>query len=151
MIKRLFSHTAIYGLAPHIVKIASFFSLPLITSQLTELDYGVSGVLGAYTSAISVFSTLGLNVILVNSFFKSSSQYKWAWRQLYGFLNIWNLFYALILAIFIKCWATSVFWSNVCNMFFILSVKSKTISNCYSKYNFRISINWFECTIHSIL
>jgi O-antigen/teichoic acid export membrane protein len=101
MLKKLFSHTAIYGLAPQITKIASFFSLPLITAELTELDYGVAGVLGAYTAAISVLATLGLRMVLVNSFFKSPGQYKWAWRQIYGFLTLWTFLYAIILSVLI--------------------------------------------------
>lgn len=99
MLKKLFSHTAIYGLAPQITKIASFFSLPLITAELTDLDYGVAGVLTAYTASISVLAALGLRVVLVNAFFKSPGQYKWAWRQIYGFLSIWNIFYAIILSV----------------------------------------------------
>lgn len=101
MLKKLFSHTAIYGLAPQITKIASFFSLPLITSELTDLDYGVAGVLTAYTASISVLAALGLRVVLVNAFFKSPGQYKWAWRQIYGFLSVWNIFYAVILSVLI--------------------------------------------------
>lgn len=101
MLKKLFSHTAIYGLAPQVTKVASFFSLPFITQELTELDYGVAGVLTAYTSAISVLAILGLRVVFVNSFFKSPKQYKWAWRQLYGFLSIWNIFYAGLLGVLI--------------------------------------------------
>ncbi|MBE7639223.1 oligosaccharide flippase family protein [Salegentibacter sp. BLCTC] len=101
MLKKLFSHTAIYGLAPQITKIASFFALPIITQDLTEVDYGVSGVLTAYTSALAVLATLGLRVVLVNSFFKSPGQYKWAWRQIYGFLNLWNFIYAFILGLLI--------------------------------------------------
>ncbi|MCX2837911.1 oligosaccharide flippase family protein [Salinimicrobium sp. MT39] len=101
MIKKLFSHTAIYGLAPQITKIGSFLALPIITKDLTDIDYGVSGVLTAYTSAISVLATLGLKVVLVNAFFKSPGQYKWAWRQIYGFLNYWNIIYAFILGLLI--------------------------------------------------
>jgi O-antigen/teichoic acid export membrane protein len=101
MLKKLFSHTAIYGLAPQITKIASFFSLPLITAELTELDYGVAGVLAAYTAAISALATLGLRMVLVNSFFKSPGQYKWAWRQIYGFLTLWTFLYAIILSVLI--------------------------------------------------
>ena len=101
MLKKLFSHTAIYGLAPQITKIASFFSLPLITQELTDIDYGVAGVLGAYTAAISVLATLGLNMILVNTYFKNPNWYTWVWRQLYGFLALWNIFYAIILAVLI--------------------------------------------------
>ncbi|SDC84465.1 Membrane protein involved in the export of O-antigen and teichoic acid [Algoriphagus faecimaris] len=101
MIKKLFSHTAIYGLAPQVPKIAQFFVLPIITQDLTELDFGVAGLLTAYTAAISVLSFLGLRIILVNSYYKSPSQFKWAWRQIYGFLTFWNFFYAFILSLLI--------------------------------------------------
>ncbi|HYH16696.1 MAG TPA: oligosaccharide flippase family protein, partial [Flavisolibacter sp.] len=99
MLKKLFSHSVIYGLAPHVPKIASVFALPIVTKYLTELDYGVSGIIMAVAGAISVFSSLGLRMILVNSFYKSPGQYKWAWRQIYGFLTLWNIPYALILSI----------------------------------------------------
>lgn len=99
MLKKVFSHTAIYGLAPHISKIASLFVLPIITKDLTELDYGIAGTLTAYTGTIAVLSTLGLRMILVNSFYKSPSQYKWAWRQIYGFLTIWAVPYTLLLSV----------------------------------------------------
>ncbi|MBW4360338.1 lipopolysaccharide biosynthesis protein [Flavobacterium taihuense] len=101
MLKKLFSHTAIYGLAPQVSKIAGFLALPIITKELTSSDYGVYGLLTAYTTAISVLSILGLRLILVNSFYHSPGQYKWAWRQLYGFLNLWNLVYGLLLAVLV--------------------------------------------------
>lgn len=97
MIKKLFSHTAIYGLAPQIAKLAQFFVLPIITQDLTDVDFGVAGVMTAYTAAISVLAILGLRVILVNSFYKSPGHYRWAWRQIYGFLILWNFLYALLL------------------------------------------------------
>jgi O-antigen/teichoic acid export membrane protein len=101
MIKKLFSHTAIYGLAPQIPKIVSLLVLPIITKDLTNIDYGVYGVITAYTAAVSVFSVLGLRLILINGFYHYPGQYKWVWRQVYGFLNLWNLFFALVLGVFI--------------------------------------------------
>ncbi|MGO4911496.1 lipopolysaccharide biosynthesis protein [Leeuwenhoekiella sp. W20_SRS_FM14] len=101
MLKKLFSHTAIYGVAPQISKIAAFFSLPLITKYLTDIDFGVYGLLMAYTTALSVLSSLGLRIVIINGFYHYPAQYKWLWRQLYGFLNLWNIFYALILGILI--------------------------------------------------
>lgn len=98
MFKKLLSHSLIYGLSPQLTKIASFFALPLITSELTDLDFGVSGTIAAYVGAISVLSTLGLRVIFVNTFYKSPGQYKWAWRQLFGFLNLWNILYSVLVA-----------------------------------------------------
>ncbi len=101
MLKKLFSHTAIYGLAPQISKLAYFFALPFITGDLTDIDFGVAGIMTAYTTAISVFATLGLHLILVNSFYQSPYQYKWRWRQIYGFLTLWNLVYAFVLGLMI--------------------------------------------------
>lgn len=101
MLKKFFSHTAIYGLAPQMPKLAGFLALPIITKDLTALDYGVSGIITAYATAISAFSTLGLRLVLVNSYFKSPNHYKWLWRQIYGFLTVWNLFYAFILSLLI--------------------------------------------------
>jgi hypothetical protein len=98
MLKKLFSHTAIYGIAPQIPKIAGVFSLPIITKHLTDIDFGVSGIVTAVAGSIAVFSTLGLRLMLVNTFYKSSGQYRWAWRQIYGFLTIWNLPYAVLLS-----------------------------------------------------
>lgn len=89
----------IYGLAPQISKIASLFALPVITKDLTELDYGIWGTILAYTGAIQAFASLGLNVVMSNSFFKMPFQYKWMWRQLYGFLQLWSPLYSLIVCL----------------------------------------------------
>lgn len=98
MLKKLASHTAIYGLAPQVTRIASILALPVITKDLTTVDFGVYGVVTAVAGAISVLNTLGLKLVLTNSFFKSPHQYKWGWRQLYGFLMLWNLPYSVLLA-----------------------------------------------------
>jgi len=97
MLKRLFSHTAIYGLAPQVTRIASVFALPIITKDLTSVDFGVYGITTAVAGAISVLNTLGLRLVLTNSFYRSPMQYKWAWRQIYGFLMLWNLPYSVFL------------------------------------------------------
>lgn len=96
MLKKLFSHTAIYGLAPHISKFASFFILPIVTQHLTAVDYGIYGVVTAVVGLVSVLASLGLRLVLVNSFFKSPNHYKWLWRQVYGFLSLWSMPYAII-------------------------------------------------------
>jgi O-antigen/teichoic acid export membrane protein len=74
------------------------FALPFITPHLTKLDFGVYGLITAIAAGLAVLNTLGLNVVLSNSFYKSPGQYRWAWRQIYGFLILWNIPYALILA-----------------------------------------------------
>ncbi|MGH2624190.1 MAG: lipopolysaccharide biosynthesis protein, partial [Sphingobacterium sp.] len=63
----------------------------------TEVDFGVYGVITAVAGSIAVLANLGLNIILSNSFFKTPGQYKWAWRQIYGFLILWNFPFSILL------------------------------------------------------
>jgi len=80
MIKKLFSHSLIYGLAPQISKIAGIFALPIITKDLTDIDFGIWGTTMAYFGSLQALLLLGLTVVISNSFFKMPSQYKWLWR-----------------------------------------------------------------------
>jgi O-antigen/teichoic acid export membrane protein len=96
MYKKLASHTLIYGLSPYLPRILGLFILPIITKDLTQLDYGIYGIILAYVAAIEVLKDLGLNLILYNSFTKMPHQYKWMWRSIYGFLTIWNWGYAVL-------------------------------------------------------
>lgn len=96
MIKKLLINSAIYGLAPHVPKIISIFLLPVLTAHLTDVDYGIYGTITAYTMALAAFSTLGFNVVLQVSFYKSPCQYKVLWREIYGFLQFWMIAFAII-------------------------------------------------------
>jgi O-antigen/teichoic acid export membrane protein len=97
MLKKLLSHSLIYGLSPQIGTVAGVFALPLITQYLTAFDYGVWGIITAYSGGLQALATLGLSVVLHNTFFKMPKQYKWMWRQIYGFLILWSIPYALLL------------------------------------------------------
>lgn len=101
MIKKIAINTLIYSVAPYVPSFANLLVLPLITKELTEVDYGISGTIIAYTSALSALSVLGLSVILNNSFFNSQNWFKYIWRQLYGFLIFWNFIYSIGLGAFL--------------------------------------------------
>lgn len=88
----------LFTLAPFLPKIINIFLLPIMTRYLTDVDFGISGTISAYTGAIGAFATLGLQVVLQNSFFKTPLEYKDTWRQVYGFLKLWMIVYALIQA-----------------------------------------------------
>jgi O-antigen/teichoic acid export membrane protein len=96
MIKEIIKSSAIYGLAPYVPRIISFLLLPLLTEHLTDVDYGISGTIAAYTGALQALTTLGLSAYLQVNFFKAPCQYKILWRQLYGFLLLWMLVFAVI-------------------------------------------------------
>lgn len=101
MLKKLFSHTFIYGFANQIPKIAGVVSLPFITKYLTEQDYGIFGLIISYIGAIEVVGTLGLRVILVNTFYKHPNWYLKIWREIYGFLIVWNLAFLAFKVVFL--------------------------------------------------
>jgi len=98
VIKRLFAHTAIYGLAPQLTRVVAFFTLPIITRDLTPLDYGVMGVITSYTGAIAILATLNLRMILINSYYKHPTRFFVVWKTIYGFLTWWNFLYAFVMA-----------------------------------------------------
>lgn len=99
MLRKLLTNSLIYGLAPNIPKVAALFILPILTAHLTEEDYGIAGTIVAYTMALSAFSTLGFSVVLQNAFFKQHTNYKSLWRDIYGFLQIWMIFFSIIQSI----------------------------------------------------
>jgi len=99
MFKKLLAHTAIYGMAPQVIRLAQIFVLPIITPFLTATDYGVFGLISAVIGAVAVFNSIGLSVVLANSFFKSPNQYKILWRQILGFLTCWSVVYSIIVAV----------------------------------------------------
>ncbi len=85
-------------------RLAGVLALPVITRYLTTTDYGVAGVITAYVSALGILQSLGLSVVMVNSFAKYPTRYKWIWRQLHGFILLWSLLYGLLLGL-VLYWA----------------------------------------------
>lgn len=96
MLRKLIVNSAVFGIAPHLPRILSVVLLPILTTYLTEVDYGIIGTVTAYTTALSAFTTLGLTQIFFNSYYHHKCQYKWLWRQLYGFLQLWVVVFAII-------------------------------------------------------
>jgi len=102
MLRKLLSHAVIYGLAAQVPRLAGVAALPIITRYLTPSDYGVAGIVTAYISVFSMLQSLGLSVVLVNSFARQPLRYGWVWRQLNGFVTLWSLVYGalVILALY---------------------------------------------------
>ena len=99
MLKEFFKSSALYGMAPFVPKILTVLLLPILTKYLTSVDFGIIGTITAIVSAIQVFQSLGIRSILANYFYKCRCQYKIVWREIYGFLSLWMIFYAIIQAV----------------------------------------------------
>lgn len=98
MLKDLFKGSAIYGITPFIPRILSVILLPILTKYLTSTDYGIIGSITSITFAVQALHDLGLRALLPNYFYKSRGHYKVMWREIYGFLSLWMILYALIQA-----------------------------------------------------
>jgi O-antigen/teichoic acid export membrane protein len=99
MLRKLLSHAAIYGLAAQVPRLAGVLAMPIITRYLTTTDFGVAGVVTAYASALAIVQSLGLGVVMVNSFARYPTRYKWIWRQLHGFTLLWSVGYGVVLGV----------------------------------------------------
>lgn len=96
--KLIIKNGVLFSIAPYLPQALNIFLLPIMTKYLTSVDFGISGTISAYTAATSAFLLLGLNVVITNAFFQYPTRYKWIWRQLYGFLKLWMIVYAIIQA-----------------------------------------------------
>lgn len=98
---KLLTNTLFYTLSSQISRISSLVALPLITPFLTDVDYGIWGVIMAYVGLTQAFSFLGLYVALTNSYYRNPNSYVRVWRHLYGFLSLWMPIFGVLNALLI--------------------------------------------------
>ncbi|MBL7835053.1 MAG: oligosaccharide flippase family protein [Cyclobacteriaceae bacterium] len=98
MIKKLVSHSFIYGIGPQIPKFAGLLIYPIISQDLTPRDFGLYGIVIAYAQAFLYLKTLGTEVVLSNSFFKHPNTYRLYWRHINGMLHVWAFLLSIFLA-----------------------------------------------------
>jgi O-antigen/teichoic acid export membrane protein len=96
MVKKFFTNTLIFALGPQLPRVASFFVLPIITKDLTTTDYGVYGVVLAYTGLMDGIKDLGTSVNLSNLFYRHTHRWQMGWRQLHAYVSMWSFPFALI-------------------------------------------------------
>ena len=96
MLKELFKGSAIYGIAPFVPKLITVLLMPIMTKYLTSTDYGIIGTITSIIFVVQALQDLGLKVLLPNYFYKCPGHYKVIWREVYGFLSLWMIVFALI-------------------------------------------------------
>ncbi len=122
MLKKIFSHTLIYGLAPHVSKIATIFIFPVLTANLTETDYGISGVILSYMGLLILFETLGLRLVLVNTFYHHTNHFLKRWQFIYGILKYWMVFFIIINGLLLYFIIPDEASSNFTIILFLISI-----------------------------
>tara|TARA_Y100000385_G_scaffold287999_1_gene353573 strand:- start:547 stop:1974 length:1428 start_codon:yes stop_codon:yes gene_type:complete len=99
MFKKILFDSFIYAILPRITMVFSLFLMPITTKYLTDFDYGVWGIIAAYSGLLAGFSELGMGVNLSNVYFKHPKFYKLVWRNIMGFLFCWGLIFSLVFSI----------------------------------------------------
>lgn len=80
--KKIISNTLYFGIVPKLPMLINVFLLPIITPFLTPYDYGVQGVIVAYSGIMAVIAPLGLNVHLTNSYYEYGKNFNLVWGRI---------------------------------------------------------------------
>ena len=101
MIKKIINHSLIYAILPKLPILLGFLMLPFLTPFLTNMDYGVFGIIMSITTGATVIKGLGLDMILMNSFIHhyKSSRYKFVWNEIQGFIFLWSIVLGLLIGL----------------------------------------------------
>jgi len=73
-IKRLTSHSAVYGISTILGRAISFLLLPLYTHFLSEADYGVVTLVLAWLGIMTIISTYGVDAAFLRYYILTDSQ-----------------------------------------------------------------------------
>jgi O-antigen/teichoic acid export membrane protein len=101
LLKKITTDAFLYSVLPQLPKVVNILLLPFITPFLSPVDYAVYGTVIAFVSGFEILKSLGLDVVLLNSFFKTPKRYKFIWRKVEAIISIWSLILSLIIAIVI--------------------------------------------------
>lgn len=103
LISKIINHSFIYAVLPKLPILIGFAILPFITPYLSDIDYGIYGIVLSIITGATVIKTLGLDVILMNSYIHHhrSGRYKLVWNEIQGFIFIWSFVLGLLVAVLI--------------------------------------------------
>lgn len=99
LLKKITSDTLIYSVLPQLPKIVNILILPLTTPFLTVLDFAVYGTVLAFIGAFEILKSLGLDIVLLNSFYKTPSRYKIIWGKVEAIISIWSIVLTLLVGV----------------------------------------------------
>lgn len=88
-IKEIAKNSIWFGVIPYLSEFVGLLMLPLITPYLSQQDYGLWGIISAYTGLITGFVTLGLHIHLTNSYYEYRSRFHVIWSRIFYWI-LWG-------------------------------------------------------------
>lgn len=101
MLKKISSDTLWYSILPQLPRLANFLLLPVTTPHLSPLDFAIFGTVMAYAIAFDTLKSLGLDMILLNSFFKKPNEYKVIWGKVEAIISVWSLVLSVLIGLIV--------------------------------------------------
>jgi O-antigen/teichoic acid export membrane protein len=105
-IKDLFGHSVIYGFGFLLRKALGFFLIPLYTHTFTQTEYGKLAMIYLFSSALTLFFSLGLNDALMKQLSEENANRKEIFSR-YFFFRLFYVSLFLILLLVHSKWIAS--------------------------------------------
>ena len=83
-------------IANNLPQLINFLLLPVTSNFLEEIDFGVFGTIMSFNSLIIIFQSLGIDILLVSSFYKKEKLRKILWGRYLGICFIWKHLFLII-------------------------------------------------------
>ena len=101
--KKLITNTLYFGIVPKLPMLINVFLLPILTPFLTTFDYGIQGVITAYTGIMLVIAPLGLNVHLTNSYYEYGKKFNLVWGRILYYIIATSILCGIINMLLLMC------------------------------------------------
>ena len=95
-VRQILANSIWYGIIPKLTVVINLILLPVITPFLTPFDYGIIGIITAYSGLIGLIAILGLNIHLTNSFYVYGPNFRKVWGRILGLLLLSGFLFAAI-------------------------------------------------------
>jgi len=95
--KKISFDTFLYSVLPQLPKLMNFVLLPLTSPHLSTLDFAVFGTVMAFVMGFDSLKSLGLDIVLMNSFFKTPTEYRIVWKKVEAFISIWSILLTIVI------------------------------------------------------
>lgn len=99
-LKKIFINSIWFGVVPKISSLVNIVLLPFITPYLTSFDYGIWGLITAYTGIVTSVCSLGLHMHLTNSYYEYKSFYYLVWQRISFIIHLSTILFSIILFAF---------------------------------------------------
>jgi O-antigen/teichoic acid export membrane protein len=93
---KIFKGSLLMVIAINLPQLINFFLLPITSKYLTKSDFGIFGTIMAFNGLIIVFQNLGIDMLLVSSFYKKNKLRTLLWNRYLGICFIWKHIFLII-------------------------------------------------------